>query len=360
MFSETRQARPEGALSVISVMKVKEMREPGLEWLQYLDQHPSSCLSHDPRWGKVFDAVFGLRPIYLQIKEADKVQGVLPLVMMSSWLFGRFVVSMPYLNHGGICASSPQARAALLERAVDLAKECKASWLELRHESPVDWSLATRQHKVAMRLALPQSPEILFRSFPAKLRSQIRRAEKEGMTARSGGLEEVGAFYRVFSRNMRDLGTPVYPRRFFEKVMEVFSERARIITVYDNSSPVASGLVMGFKDRLEILWASSIRKYNPFGVNMLLYWSVLGYACKQGYQVFDFGRSTSGSGTHKFKVQWGAQPVPLHWYYWLPTGETLPNLSPQNPKYGLAVKLWQRLPLPVANMMGPLISRYLP
>ncbi len=341
-------------------MQIREVREPGPEWLQYLGQHPSSSLSHDPRWGKVFNAVFGHRPVYLQVEEAGKVQGVLPLVMMSSQLFGRFVVSMPYLNHGGICASSPQARDSLFEKAVELAQEFKARWLEFRHKSREDWSLVARQHKVSMCLTVPRDPEILFRSFPAKLRSQIRRAEKEEVAVRSGGLGDVGAFYKVFSRNMRDLGTPVYPKRFFEKVMEVFSESARIITVYDGSFPVASGLIVGYKDRLEILWASSIREYNPLGVNMLLYWSVLEHACKQGYRVFDFGRSTPGSGTYRFKEQWGAQPVPLHWYYWLAPGETLPDLSPRNPRYELAVKMWQRLPLPVANIMGPLISRHLP
>jgi FemAB-related protein (PEP-CTERM system-associated) len=341
------------------MMHVREIEEPGPEWIEYLNRHSFSCQSHDPRWGRIFHEVFGHRPVYLQVEEADRVQGVLPLVMMSSRLFGRFMVSMPYLNHGGICASSPQARDALLEKAVELAQKLKVHYLELRHESPVDWLLVVRQHKVGMRLALPKDPDVLFQSFSAKLRSQVRRAEKEGAMVRSGGSEEVGAFYRVFSRNMRDLGTPVYPRRFFERVMELFSERVRIITVYRGSSPVASGLVVGFKDRLEIPWASSIRKYNSFGVNMLLYWSILVYACEHSYRVFDFGRSTPGSGTYRFKEQWGAQPVQLYWYYWLASKGMLPDVSPQNPKYQLAVKLWQRLPVPVTKLIGPFISRYL-
>jgi FemAB-related protein (PEP-CTERM system-associated) len=211
-----------------------------------------------------------------------------------------------------------------------------------------------------MRLTLPKTSQVLLDSFPAKLRSQIRRAEKEKMIVRQGGREEVTAFFKVYSRNMRDLGTPVYPRRFFDRVMEVFSKASQIFTVYHNDFPVASGLVVGFKDRLEIPWASSIREYNRFGVNMLLYWSILEYACKQAYTVFDFGRSTPGSGTYHFKEQWGARPVPLHWYYWLAPGETLPNLSPRNPKYKLAIKVWQRLPISVAKVMGPLISRGLP
>ena len=340
-------------------MQVRELREPGPKWLQYTERNPESCSSHDPRWGKVFHEVFGHRPVYLQAESADKIQGVLSLVIISSWLFGRFAVSMPYLNHGGICASSSLARDALLLKAVELVREFKGRWLELRHEAPLDWSLPVRQHKVAMRLELPKGPEVLFRSFPGKLRSQIRRAEKEGLAVRSGGLEEVEGFYRVFSRNMRDLGTPVYQKMFFEKVMEVFSERARILTVYDSSYPVASALVVGFKDRLEIPWASSIREYNRLGVNMLLYWSVLEYACKHSYKVFDFGRSTPGSGTYSFKEQWGAQPVPLYWYYWLARGEALPDLSPGNPRYGLSIRLWKRLPLSVAESIGPFIARHL-
>lgn len=340
-------------------MQIREITEPGSVWLQYIEQEPSSFLSHDPRWGKIFQEVFGHRPVYLQVEDGGKVQGVLPLVLISSWLFGRFVVSMPCLNHGGICTSSLQARDVLLKRAAELIHEFKASWMELRHEASENWPLAVRKHKVAMRLTLPEIPEVLFGSFSAKLRSQIRRAMKEGMIVRSGGLESVEAFYKVFSRNMRDLGTPVYPRRFFEMVMKVFSESAKILTVYDGAYPVASGLVIAFKNRLEIPWASSLREYNRFGVNMLLYWSVLEYACKQAYQVFDFGRSTPGSGTYRFKDQWGAQPVPLHWYYWLAPGETLPDISPLNPRYGLAIELWKRLPLSVSQFIGPLISRYL-
>jgi FemAB-related protein (PEP-CTERM system-associated) len=343
-----------------STVCVREVEEPGSMWLQHVQENPSSCPGHDPRWARIFHQVFGHRPVYLQAEEAGEIQGVLPLVMMSSQLFGRFVVSMPYLNHGGICATSSAARDALLRKAIELSIEFRAGWLELRHETSVDWSLPIRQHKVAMRLPLPRSSGILFDSFPAKLRSQIRRAEKEKMTVRQGGVEEVSAFFKVFSRNMRDLGTPVYPRQFFDRIMGVFSETSRIFTVYHHTFPVASSLVIGFKDRLEIPWASSIRGYNRFGVNMLLYWSILEYACKQGYAVFDFGRSTPGSGTYRFKEQWGAKPVPLHWYYWLAPGETLPDLCPQNPKYKLAIKIWQQLPISVAEMIGPLISRGLP
>jgi FemAB-related protein (PEP-CTERM system-associated) len=247
-----------------------------------------------------------------------------------------------------------------MERATELAREVGAHWLELRHEAAVDWPLAVRQHKVSMRLALPPDPEDLFRSFSTKHRTRIRRAKKEKMTVRFGKLEEVDSFYRVFCRNMRDLGTPVYPRRFFEKLTEVFSERTHILTVYDGSSPVASGLVMGFKDRLEIPWASSIREYNHLRVNILLYWAVLEYACKQGYRVFDFGRTTPGSGTYDFKEQWGAKPMPLYWYYWLAPGQRVPDMSPQNPKYQLAIRLWQKLPLGLTNAIGPVISKHLP
>lgn len=341
-------------------MRVSVIKQPGVVWRDYIEQNPFACGSHDPRWGSVLEQVYGHRPIYLQAEESGKVQGVLPLMMMSSLLFGRLAVSMPYLNHGGICADSVQARDALFEKAVEMVREFKARWMELRHEPSLDWPLAVRRHKVSMRLTLPRDPEDLFRSFPAKLRSQVRRAEKEGMAVQYGGADEVSAFYHVFSRNMRDLGTPTYPVRFFEKVMAVFSETTRIITVCEHSRPVASALVIGFKDRLEIPWASSIREYNRFGANMLLYWSVLEYACKSGYRIFDFGRSTPGSGTYKFKEQWGAQPVSLHWYYWLAEGEKLPDISPQNPRYKLAVRLWKHLPLKVARWLGPMVSRNLP
>lgn len=330
-------------------------------WDGYVHAHPAASGYHLMAWRQVVEKAFGHRTFYLMAKdEHGEVRGVLPLFFLSSRLFGRFLVSMPFLNYGGILADNPEAQAALLASAVDVAKGLEASHIELRHQESSDMGWPNKQHKVSMRLELPCQFEVLWKGFSAKLRSQIRRAQKEGMTVRIEGNELLEDFYRLFSRNMRDLGTPVYARKFFETILQTFPKETRIGIVYWKDRPLAGGLLYGFRNMLEIPWASSDRRYNHLAPNMLLYSSVLEYACRQGFRIFDFGRSTPDSGTFHFKEQWGARPVPLHWYYWLASGETLPDLSPRNPRYDLGIKLWQRLPIAVTRCLGPFISPYLP
>jgi FemAB-related protein (PEP-CTERM system-associated) len=215
--------------------------------------------------------------------------------------------------------------------------------------------------KVAMQLGLPQHPDELWKTFHAKLRSQIRRPEKEGMFVKSGMDDELDSFYAVFSENMRDLGTPVYSMEFFKNILTMFPESARIFTVYTREGdPAASGFLVGFKQKIEIPWASSLRRYNHYSPNMLLYWSALKFACESGYRLFDFGRSTLGEGTYYFKAQWGAKPVQLYWHYWMKTGERLPQINPQNPKYQMAIKIWRNLPVRLTRLIGPTIVRNIP
>ncbi|WP_116348508.1 GNAT family N-acetyltransferase [Alkalilimnicola ehrlichii] len=211
-----------------------------------------------------------------------------------------------------------------------------------------------------MELLLPDDPAPLWSDIGSKLRAQIKRPRREGVTVDAGGANLLAAFYSVFARNMRDLGTPVYPKRFFLRILELFPDQAFIVTVKHRGRPVAAAFLLGWQDRLEIPWASSIREYNRIGVNMLLYWEALCAAIERGYRCFDFGRSSVDSGTYRFKRQWGARPVPLYWYYWLPPGKSLPNLTPDNPKYQLAIRLWQRLPVAVTNLLGPSLVKNLP
>ncbi len=323
------------------------------KWNDFVKNSPGSYSCHLIGWKEIIENVFGHKTFYLMAIDGDNIKGILPLVFINSRIFGKYMVSFPYLNYGGVCAESPQAKKLLLDKAIEISQSLKAQYLEIRETTENKFSLPVKTSKVCMYLDLPEHPETLWKSFKSKLRSQIRRPQKEGMFTKSGSHDQLDSFYRVFSENMRDLGTPVYPKSFFRKILDTFPENTRIITVYFKDIPVASGFLFGYREMLEIPWASSLRRYNPAAPNMLLYWEVLKFACENNYKVFDFGRSTPGSGTFKFKKQWGAKPIQLYWYYWLRKGDTLPELNPQNKKFHFAIKMWQKLPVSVTKIIGP-------
>jgi FemAB-related protein (PEP-CTERM system-associated) len=180
------------------------------------------------------------------------------------------------------------------------------------------------------------------------------------LTAEFGRGEFLDDFYVVFARNMRDLGTPVYSRRFFGEVLKTFPGDAYICVVRYQGKPVAGSFLVGYAGRLEAVWSCSLHDYLAMKPNMYLYWRILCFASERKFQYFDFGRSTVDSGTYRFKKQWGAQEVPLHWAYWVREGRSLPELNPENPRYGLAIKLWQRLPVSITKLLGPPLVKRLP
>ncbi len=331
------------------------------DWDQYVLGCQNASGYHLSAWRRVIQEAFGHPTIYLMAKdEQGAIRGVLPLALLSSVIFGRFLVSLPFVNYGGLIADNDEAMTRLKEAAMRQAQLVKAAHIELRQQEPcgIGWPLS--QRKVSMRAQLPSLFDELWSGFSSKLRSQVRRAQKEGMTARVGGAECVEDFYRVFSRCMRDLGTPVYAKKFFDVMVKAFPKESRICVVSLDGVPLAAGFLYGFRHTLEIPWAASDKRYNRLSPNMLLYSSALQYACQQGFRLFDFGRSTPDSGTYRFKEQWGAKPRQLYWYYWLAGGQSIPELNPDNPKFKAAISVWQHLPLPVTNLIGPHIVKYLP
>ena len=317
-------------------MKIR-LLEQGEEkrWDDYAMQSDAASCYHLTAWKDVITENFGHKSYYLLAEYCNKVAGILPLFHMKSILFGNFIVSLPYFNYGGVCADDPSISRKLIESAIAIARNVNATHIEMRHAEPISTEMPVKTAKVSMRLSLSNDRDLLWKSFSSKLRSQVRKPEKIGMYSQIGKEEELDSFYKVFSTNMRDLGTPVYSRHFFRNIIRKFSNSTWICSVYaKDGTPVASGFLLGFKDRLEIPWASSLRKYNHLSPNMLLYWTALQFACENKYNFFDFGRSTRGEGTYKFKEQWGAKPVQLYWHYWLKNGGPLPELNPKNPKYG--------------------------
>ncbi len=331
-----------------------------VEWQRYVDSVNHSNVYHHARWCALIKQNFGHTPHYITCRKPNgELCGVFPTVHLKSRLFGSFVVSMPYFNYGGPLSEYVEVEQQMLAYAADLGDELECSHMEVREtHSREGW--LSKQHKVTMILPLPESDQKLDKQLGAKVRAQVKKAAQADLHYQVGGAELLGQFYQVFSHNMRDLGTPVYSKQFFASILEQFSDSASIAIVSHNNKPVAVGFLLGHNDKLEIPWASSLRKANPLGANMYMYRQILKTAVERGYAFFDFGRSSKGASTYQYKKQWGAQEYPLHWHYWLKDSDELPELNPNNPKYKLVIKAWQKLPVMVANRIGPMLVRNLP
>lgn len=335
--------------------------EEAMVWDSYVNQSKQAVNYHRSGWLEVVQKSFGHKVIPLWVRDfSGTVLGLLPLVYMRSRIFGRNLVSVPFFNYGGILSDDEKVTSALLAKSEDVLSEYGADSLELRHLGAGLEGLPTRTHKVTMELQLPESSELLWKSLKAKVRNQVRKAEKSELQARIGGVELLNDFYNVFAENMRDLGTPVYSRSLFANVLNRFPDDSALFTVYKDGQCVAGGLGIWYRGRFEIPWASSLRRFNRLCPNNLLYWQMLRHSCEIGCSVFDFGRSTPDGGTYKFKKQWGAEPVQLYWQYLLPEGKQMPEINPDNPKFRMIIKIWQKLPVFLTRLVGPRIVRSIP
>jgi serine/alanine adding enzyme len=342
------------------IMPIVSTDVTGADWDWYVETNPEATVDHLWQWRQIIEGVFGHKCEYLVARRGEGIVGVLPLVLFKSRLFGKSAISVPFLNYGGVLADDALAIAALVKRATEIAREFGASHLELRHIHRQCPDLAVRQHKLRLTRPLPATPEALWKDIDRKVRNQVRKAQKEGLTVVEGGAELVDDFYAVFAHNMRDLGTPVYTKRLFSETLELFADRARVFVVRLGTRPVAASISLRFHDSVLVPWASSLREFRALCPNMFLYWTMMERAVSTGATVFDFGRSSPGGGTHHFKLQWGAVEAPLAWEYALITRATTPDQGPSNPKFRAAIEAWTRLPLSVANSLGPRIARHLP
>ena len=334
--------------------------EDGQLWQQFVESRPEADNYHQWGWKQVIERSFGWPTYYLMAESDGRIRGILPLVWQRSWAFGSFLTSLPFLNGGGVVAEDKEAEDALLQEAIALAQSLAARHLELRHRRDHQLGLPARTNKVAVVQPVGPDAEYLFRSLRPRVRTKIRKAEKSGLTAEFVGRDGLDDFYGVFAENMRDLGTPVYSRDFFLEILRALPTQAHICVIRHQGKPVAASLLTGYRDTLEAGWIASVHKYLELGPNVFLYWKMLCFAGERRYRILDFGRSTIGSGTHRFKMQFGSQEVALHWDYWLQDASGLPQLNPENPRYRLAIWLWRKLPVGVTKLAGPRIVRWLP
>jgi FemAB-related protein (PEP-CTERM system-associated) len=385
---------------VVKVKMVLNKRDTDSAWNQFAVTHPDGCLYHALAWHEVIKKSYGHTIYYLAalahitlkrglgshreivLSESpiilsdnfSRFVGLLPLVHIKNWLFGNSVISMPFVDSGGLLAEDELTEESMLLSAIKLAEKIKVTYVDLRQNHQLikfnydeffrknhleDWRLSALTPKVRMIINLPEHPDLLMRSFDSKLRSQIRKPIKAGLVVKIGGIELIDDFYNIFAENMRDLGSPVHSKKFLAETLKAFTNTAKVFVVYSNGKPLASSVAIGFKDTLSNPWASSLRRYSHLAPNMLLYWSMLEFSCQQRYKKFDFGRSTIGEGTYKFKEQWGAKPEPLYWYRLSNTDDQSWSNQPNKDKMRKAIEYWKKLPVPLTKIIGPRIRKYI-
>jgi len=344
--------------------------EKGVEVRRYTDHDEASLrvflasvdaatYCHDPAWLRVLREGYGKDPYILLALTQGEIRGCVSICPMVSRLFGRRLVGLPFLDDGGILAADLQAEGALLEALLSESERLGFP-LELRGSRPISGIPAPANIKVGMTLELPEGgEESYWKRLDAKVRNQVRKADKSGVTVHWGGTEELDDFYRVFQVNMRDLGSPVHARHFLEAVL-------RHVPGAEIGIAVRAGRCIGGVFRvvwgktLSIPWASTLREERVHCPNNALYWEAIRDAFRQGCERVDFGRSSEGEGTYKFKRQWLAEPQPLAWYTFDLGGRLRSVEHASEGKLAFAQRIWARLPLPMANLAGPILRGRIP
>ncbi len=330
------------------------------EWDGFARNQNGYTHFHRFAWKALIEDVFGHECEYLAAHaESGELVGVLPLARVKSIVFGHYLVSMPFLNYGGPLGSA-EAVTALVATAVTDASRSGAKLLELRSRVALPLDMAVSHRKITVVLELPRDSETLFKSFAAKLRSQLRRPQKEGVTVQFGA-DQVEPFFHVFSRHMRDLGTPTLPRRFFDQIAARFADDSWFACAWHEGRPIAAGAGFRWGTEFEMTWASSLTQFNRIAPNMLLYWEFMQRAVAEGVELFNFGRCTPDGGTHRFKKQWGSRDEALWWYQRAADGAGGASTpSPDSGAFALGPRIWKHLPLAVATALGPRIVRFIP
>jgi FemAB-related protein (PEP-CTERM system-associated) len=327
-------------------------------WDAFVARCSGATFFHRSAWQRVIEEVFRHRTHFLYAQRAGRIEGVLPLAHVRSFLFGNALVSLPFAVYGGAVAESVEALTALENEAQELAERIGADHLELRNINARHTDWPTQDLYVTFRKKILPDPDANLLAIPRKQRAMVRKAIKTGLRSEIDAAPD--RFFALYADNVRRHGTPALPKRYFEALQRAFGDDCEVLTVVDpNGRPLSSVLSFYFRDEVLPYYAGDDTAARELAGNDFKYWELMRRACERRLAVFDYGRSKRGTGSFAFKNNWGFEPAPLHYEYRLFRGSTIPQNNPMNPKYRAMIALWRRLPLPVANFIGPHLARNL-
>jgi FemAB-related protein (PEP-CTERM system-associated) len=327
-------------------------------WDNYVLAAPKATFFHRFGWRRVIDEALRQPCHFLLAEREGRIEGVLPLGEIKSALFGHTLISMPFSVYGGIVADSEEATRALDQAAQALAEKLGVGHLEYRdRDAPAHPEWPGTDLYATFRKVLDPEVEKNLTAIPRKQRAMVRKGIKAGLKSEID--HDIRRFYPAFCESWHRLGTPVLPKRYFQLVFEVFGSAVDIVTVTQDDHVICCVMNFYFRDEVWPYYAGITTEARALAGSDFMYWEVMRLAVEQGYRLFDFGRSKAGTGSWDFKHNWGFEPQPLHYGYHLVRASAVPQNNPNNPKYRLFIKAWQRLPLPLANFIGPHIIRNL-
>jgi FemAB-related protein (PEP-CTERM system-associated) len=346
-------------------MRLEQLGEPGEDWDAFVMSVGGGHLGHASAWASVLHRAYGLEPNYLTCRADDgALLGILPLTAFRTLTGRREFISIPFHDVAGVLSSSESVGRRLVEEALAVARAQRGAALELRQARPLaglpEAAAAGPASRVNLVLPLPADEATLWKGLGPKVRNQVRKAEKEGLTLATWDPPDLlEGFYRCFAENMRDLGSPVHARSFFVEMARSFGDRLRCIVTVDGARPVGGLVAIHYAGRVTVTWASTLRAERTRCPNNQIYWEALRWAVSLGATHFDFGRSPVGGGTHRFKLAWGAEEQALAWLRLSPTGDVLPPPAGASPALERLSALWRRLPVRWSARLGPAVRRRL-
>lgn len=333
-------------------------------WDAFVENSPAATFCHLSGWGRVIERVWNHEPHHLLAETRGEIRGVLPLFHVKSRLFGSMLVSSPNAVYGGVAADSTEIGEALLTEAKQLAGRLQVDYLELRDTEKTGLGKDTDLHRkdLYFTFAHPISTdeEALMKTLPRDIRTMIRKGAKNGLAAELGREALLDEFYEVYATSLRNLGTPVFPKRLFAAFLREFPNSSDILMIRQGDKVAGSVFSFYFRDTVMPYYAGAYAEFYRAGINNYMYWELMRSAAARGFTRFDFGRSKIGTGAYDFKRGWGMEAKALPYQFYLVRAQEMPNLNPTNPKFELMIKVWKQLPLGITKMVGPMIVKNLP
>lgn len=342
----------------VGPLSIRELDSASTDrWEAFVDACPEATFFHRAGWKRVIEEAFGHRTWFLYAERNGQIEGVLPLAQIKSRLFGNSLMSLPFCVYGGVAAGDEPVRTALEDEAGALAQRLKVDFMEMRNrvQRHNDWP--SKDLYVTFRKPIDSDPEKNLLAIPRKQRAMVRKGIKADLRGEVD--RDTSRFFDAYAESLRNLGTPVHARRYFDLLMEVFGADCEILTVTKGSQVVSSVMSFYFRDEVLPYYGGGTALARDVKGNDFMYWDLMCRASERGITVFDYGRSKKGTGSYSFKKNWGFEPEPLHYEYQLVKATEVPDVNPLNPKYQLLINTWKRLPLSITKMLGPLIARQL-